>query len=1393
MIESHPSTQPQRSNSVTVVDTAAPPCGISLDLASFTLCHRTWKSRNDHTDKKAGRVFIGFPTSQTTGLLAHISAPSVIPTVERESIDLNARHVRTWNTEMLRIAGIACRIAYSNEMGDLKAKLSRMSTPQQKNIDKQHIDAVIPSAVHTFHQYTCQESTPSSQVGQIIEEAFWTCTRKASIDVLSSRGVMSSLDVRLATEDLSFVNGIPVMPDELVTQASAFLRKLQEFGLIYEITTKDIKKELERQSLTEDQLTELLKWSAKKLDQHQLDISAIHSLFDGTVATITQAQADSYPGPVLLLGSIDTFPNAAKIPVGLPLPPTTIPFRIVKAIPKGQLEGFGWSEMQIVPWLRYLIEKDGSVLTGDKSLTQSAAFTQQVHPVVSKSWDSLSATSKATVVELLANRAVIPTKLGLRRPGQSYFASVRLFDDLPTVHGLQSVKEKYLATLGVRKTLELSVVFERLMTSESDEQGQKSQWSHVDLIKYLVSVRDDIPSDDIKKLRETPICPAETAVGTKTSKLYCVSELYEPTAALRDLGLRLLYWSEPLRPNSSEAKFLLSFLGLMPYPPPNELVRIMADAVGRNDAKLHGMALHYLISNNYHNNYAKQPLGGTNARFLPLTGAELSQAVSPSECFVNEQCAVLGYAILRKDLHPHASLLGVEQDPPIIACVQKLIARPPLTGADAKTLFGYFAGRLNEIGSNGNLAQKLGDAPIIPITDSGKSVRFVTPRMCFLGDSATYGNIFDFVDFGSDANAFLLKIGSKHEPTAFELAGMLIREPARLLNTLGSEKYLSLLRRLADNTQGLKSDKTLWANMKKYPCLIACREVMTTKPSTPTDDELIVLDDDEESAIKEYSLASASQMVVADDFGSYRLFRDKLMAAPQEEILENFYHALGAPWLSTLIDEDQRMGALLPDQAQAKGLQKLIIERSRLFLHDHAPDAIRHDARWLEKALDVQVVSSLTMRKTLKGYNVTHTEKRTAALHRESKTTATLYVTTKADLFEVSRALMSLLLKRPKQQDFLALESVLENDLRRLKIKGYNVDRILRQKAAESRIAETERQRQMEEENKRIAEKEQEWRQTQAAKDRTQEQQVATLPDRQKAMPGSYHDSPEAPTLQSQGLDMLPESVKKSSLFSKLSKQLGMQPNPQRTTTAPTLEASGQRALEDKSGTGAGSGTKVIRPDEQVTAPHELTQNLMSAVQASRAHNSSSIFDPPVTKDIKEDKSYCDSTPEHNLRFLADSRAGVKIFVDTNMAAESNTAFLEANLNAINAFASLLLDCGEVFLVQPSSLHIYYNKTGPSIAFNTNGSLFFNLRYFLQLHWGKWTAPAAAGKVDAAVYWWVTMCHELAHNIVKDHSAAHEYYAECFVIEYFSKIMARALQYGGGQHASPQQIEARKV
>ncbi|KAK5108887.1 hypothetical protein LTR62_007689 [Meristemomyces frigidus] len=1342
---------------------------------------------------KNGKIFIGFPTAQTTGLLAHISAPSVIPTVERESIDLNARYVRDWNVEMLRVAGIACRIAYTGEMAELKAKLERaMFANGRKKVSKEDIAAVMPATVHAYKQYNYEESTPSAKVGQYIEEAFWMCNQKASIDVLSTRGVLPSQQVRVATEDLSFVEGIPVVPDELMEEANAFLQKLRDFGLLSDITTGDIKNELEAQALTEQQVTELVKWACGKVSREELDAQAIRHLFDGTVAGVSEEYINTSTSPVIQLGGVQTFVNVTKIPAEMPTPSQTIPFRLTKSLTPKQLESIGWEELQIVPWLRWVIESNGHGFGGGHNLTTTPAVASQVLPVISKSWDGLSVSSKQTITELLVPRTVIPTKLGMRTPPQSYFSSVKLFDDLPTIVGLQGVKEKFLGALGVRKTVELNVVSDRLMAKSAAGAAEEGKWSHVELIKYLISVKDDIPQEDLKRLRNTPICPAETQSADQQhkSKLYKLSDLFEPGDAVRKLGLPILQWPGLYRSQSPEGRFL-KLLGLQPYPSVLDLVNILSKAP--MGSELQQSAINYFIVNNYQNNYNKVDMSTVDIAFLPVhpfAGEGPNLVAKPRQCYANPKAAVLRFRILREDLVPHHVMLGVAMDPPVETAAEKLIKAPPANMSSAKILFSYFANRLNEIGPNGNLAERLGDAAIVPISDKTENnpegVRFVTPRACFLGDSSTYGDIFDFVDFGPDANSFLLRIGSKHEPSAAEIAGMLVRHPARLLETLGSEKYLQLLRKIAESAVNLKKDKNLWMQLKRAPCLLAVKEVVK---SVPGESEKVRDIDDEEMYIKEYSLAGATSMVIVDDFPTYRLFQQELLTAPQEETVENLYLALGTPGLSELVENDQRTGAQLRDQSAAVKLQKLIFERCRLFLHDHTSDVTRHDARWLEQNLTVKVTEFLQITRRLTGHRIQYVEKRTACLHRETKRDATLFITAQYDLYEVSRAIMGLLLKRPRQQDFLALETILESELRRLKTKGYNVDRILRQKAAESRIAESERIKREEEQRQLlIAQATQSTVQqhgqhalTSGGGEAPQIEAPPETPERQLSMPGTFAESPEQRHESGRG---------NKGVFSNISKALGIN---QGSQTGQHM----QKML--------GNGNSSVRPSEDQPPPYEqrdtsgrgrqitsagmgdgtslqaLQQNLRSAIKSTRAYNSRSLFTPPETNNIKDAPSYCDAKPGHDLNFVTELQGGIRVFLTRSRTVTDPQAFLRQHDQAITHFASLLTQLTTIFTptLNPKTLNIFHDADGAAIAFNSSGSLFCNLRYFEQLHLTAVVA-SAEGRVEAGAYWWITLCHELAHNLVQEHSSAHEFYTESFIAEYFTRMVGWAGQQMAG-------------
>ncbi|KAF2478642.1 hypothetical protein BDY17DRAFT_305555 [Neohortaea acidophila] len=1327
---------------------------------------------------KNGKIFIGFPTAQTTGLLAHISAPSVIPTVERESIDLNARYVRDWNVEMLRVAGIACRIAYTGDMSELKAKLDRIASADgRKKITKEDVTSVLPSAIHTYKQYNFDESTPSSKVGDYIEEAFWMCNQKASIDVLSTRGVLPSQMVRVATEDLSFVEGIPVVPDEVMEKSNQFVTKLREFGLLSDITTGDIKKELEAQALTEKQVTELVKWACSKVARGDFDASVVQTLFDGTVASIREEFVNLSASPVLQLGQITGFVNVAKIPAEMPTPPNTIPFRITKGLSPTQLQSIGWDELQIVPWLRWIIESDGYGFGAGQSLTTTPAVAAQVLPVISKAWDSLSQSSKDTTVTLLSPRTVIPTKLGMRIPPRAYFASVKLFDDLPTITGLQGVKEKFLAALGVRKTVELNVVFDRLMAKSTNVSAtEESKWSHVDLIRYLVSVKDDIPAEDVKRLRNTPICTAEikSADQTDKGKLYRVSELYEPTDSVKKLGLPALFWPGQYRPSTPEGRFL-RMLGLNPYPSVNDLVNILSTAPNGGD--LQRTALDYWIINNFQNGYNKVNVAAIDKAFLPVqpfAGESNNKIAKPSQCFANPKAGVLRFRILREDLLQYSQTFGVLTDPSIETCVERLVKTPPTDYASAKALYGYFAGRLNELPPRGNLTDRLGNAPIVPILQrSGgekrsSAVRYVTPTSCFIGDGATYGDIFDFVDFDAEANTFLLRVGSKHEPSATEIASMLVRQPARLLETLGHEKYLQILRKIAESAATLKKDKSLWQQLKSSPCLLAEKQVSNLPAG---DDEKVRELEDEEMFIKEYSLAAAPGMVLLDDFATYRIFQSSLLVAPQEELLESLYASLETPWLSKLVEDDQRMGNPLRDQSGASLLQKLIVERSRLFLYDHTADVIRHDAKWLEQNLTVKATEFLQVTRRLKGYRLQFVEKRTAALHRESKREATLFITAKYDLYEVSRALMSLLLKRPRQQDYLALEMLMESDLRRLKAKGYNVDRILRAKAAESRIADSER-RKREEEQKRLAEEEVKARAvalppptqpalTNGVSGQEQTSDVET-PERALSIPGAFSDSPPA---SSRG--------KRGNIFNSISKHLGMNAgNTAAQQQMQNLLTNGSQDVpppyDARDPNSAGPGT------EQVTSPRDLQRNLEAAISACRPYNSSTLFSPPQTTTVKETASYCDNKPGNNLVFVADLSNSIKLFLHRHNP--DPTAFLTTHADALANFVFILTEVAAIFSLPTSRLNIFHDDAGASIAFNTNGSIFCNLRYFVQLHLAGMASPE--GKVEACSYWYITLCHELAHNLVADHSSQHSFYTESFAAQYFRRMVWWASRMG---------------
>jgi len=71
-------------------------------------------------------------------------------------------------------------------------------------------------------------------------------------------------------------------------------------------------------------------------------------------------------------------------------------------------------------------------------------------------------------------------------------------------------------------------------------------WTIADLTKYLVSVRSSLNEEEWERLKATAAFPTEAKPGEKQEKQrrYRANQLYEPSDALRSLGLPIIDWGQ---------------------------------------------------------------------------------------------------------------------------------------------------------------------------------------------------------------------------------------------------------------------------------------------------------------------------------------------------------------------------------------------------------------------------------------------------------------------------------------------------------------------------------------------------------------------------------------------------------------------------------------------------------------------------------------------------------------------------------------------------------------------------------------------------------------------------------------------------------------------------------
>jgi len=135
------------------------------------------------------------------------------------------------------------------------------------------------------------------------------------------------------------------------------------------------------------------------------------------------------------------------------------------------------------------------------------------------------------------------------------------------------------------------------------------------------------------------------------------------------------------------------------------------------------------------------------------------------------------------------------------------------------------------------------------------------------------------------------------------------------------------------------------------------------------------------------------------------------------------------------------------------------------------------------------------------------------------------------------------------------------------------------------------------------------------------------------------------------------------------------------------------------------------------------------------------------------DEGYCDvSGRTGDLDFIG-SMGGVKVYATQDLP-ERNSLF-QRKRDVVARFLHVLNPLVSVYKIPKTSLHVFADKEGQLVAFNRNGSLFVNLRYYEAWHDRE---VQQKDLTKALISWYFTLAHEIAHNLVHPHNSEHEFY-----------------------------------
>ncbi|KDQ08134.1 hypothetical protein BOTBODRAFT_585259 [Botryobasidium botryosum FD-172 SS1] len=134
---------------------------------------------------------------------------------------------------------------------------------------------------------------------------------------------------------------------------------------------------------------------------------------------------------------------------------------------------------------------------------------------------------------------------------------------------------------------------------------------------------------------------------------------------------------------------------------------------------------------------------------------------------------------------------------------------------------------------------------------------------------------------------------------------------------------------------------------------------------------------------------------------------------------------------------------------------------------------------------------------------------------------------------------------------------------------------------------------------------------------------------------------------------------------------------------------------------------------------------------------------------------------------------------DLCLGIPDNAQLMAEKRDPLDRFTRRIIDpLREIYSLPKAQIHVVYTHDIRLMAFNHDNGIFLNLHYYEICH----DETVVGGTPNTAlISWYFTFAHEIAHNLVEEHNANHEYFFSHICERYLPAFTSLITQPEGAQ------------